>query len=141
MTLADKIFKISILTLLVLILGALLGILLTLYVPYDEELFLELQQDDIDDLGFIEPDDHYSYDLYTYEQLSRYLNTPLTNFNDLLIYTTNNNYELYQEGDFYSFEKEQCGFDPIRQTEICFFQILETFQEDDLVGVSQESLI
>lgn len=139
----DKIFKITLLSLLVLILGALIGIILALYVPYagPEDYLISLEQDEIDDLGFISPDDHYRYDLYNYQEFGRLVDESINSFDDVLIWADEAGYEMYQEDEFFIFESDEiCEVDEIRGREVCFIQILEVSPYDNMVAVIEESL-
>ena len=140
MSMSDKIFKISVLTLLVLILGVLVGIFFSVYFPGDD-YELSLLEEEFDDLGFVEPDDSYSYDEYSYDEFSRFVGSDVRNIDGLFSYATSQGFEFYQDFEFYVFESpEICGFDAIRQREICYFEIYEAIPGEDMVVVVRESL-
>ena len=128
---SDKTFKIVVIAILVLILGAILGNF-TSFEFDDEPIFLD--DDDFDDLGVVYTEsDHYSFDRYTFSEYKSSIST----VDDLLDYVTSQGFEIIEDDqEFIVLEREgECEYNLRLQEEICYEEIMEIYVDEGVLEI------
>ena len=123
---SDKVFKITVIALLLLILGAALGTLSTIYLPSDE--FLELEEE----FALLEGD-VYQYNSYTYDEFSTLVQQQLASREDILAYAAAHHFEVEEEHDIIElYREDNCQNDALGRF-ICFEEIITFVPEEHVV--------
>ncbi len=132
---SDKAFKVIVIALLVLILGAVLGGLTSIYVPLHEE-FLELD----DELALLKEDAlFYHYDVYSYEEFGNLIGRNISSSEQFLVYATENNFETTQEEDTIELYRETaCETDPAGRT-LCAEETITLVHEEAVIEYTTEA--
>lgn len=93
---SDKIFKIAVIGLLILILGSIFGVIKSEYVPEDEN-YLEFEED----MLFIDEEIvFHQFNIYTFEEYSHFTGSELYSREAFVEYVTERGYEIDTSDDY-----------------------------------------
>lgn len=127
---SDKVFKVTVIALLILILGAVFGTLSSLYVPEHEE-FIDFD----DDFVYLEGD-HYSYEAYTIAEYEALVDQKFDTKENIFQYAQENNMEVEFEEDFIELiAEEECKEEKSGRF-LCFEEYISFNLEEEMVEVT-----
>ncbi len=125
----DKTFKIAVLALLLLILGAVLGAFSSIYL-WDDEEYLEFEEGE-----FLDPEaDGYVFNRYTYDEYSMLTKQGISSARDLEINAIKQGYTLeFQDEGSISLSKELgCEKDQLDRA-VCREEFIEADDEEETI--------
>ena len=137
MIMKENVFlKLVIAALLIVILGGLLGFMYsTLFRPV--EVVVEVHSVELGSVEFGPHYNHYTLDIYTYEQFGKYLGREIQTEEDILKYTEEAGYTLVlDEGDAIVLDKDAgCGYYDVLEKEVCYVEQVDVWRDVKLVQV------
>ncbi|MBT4604716.1 hypothetical protein HOC01_03690 [archaeon] len=139
---SDKTFRVVVIGLLILILGAIVGSFLSegisQFVLGEGDDFLEFDED----LVFLEEDMlMYSFNSYSLDEFSSFTHVSLDSEIDLIEYGESRGFEVEEEDEFvFLFKEEDCDVDSYGR-EICVYEEIFYSVEEDLVEHMIEGFI
>ena len=115
----SKLFQITVVALLLIIVGALAG----MYFPIldtDEGDFLEFDSDEI----LSEFGEHYTYHIFTFEQFARHESSSLSE-DEFEAFLTQQGYDVVEENPILAEKEFGCSYDSVLQATTCTERVVE----------------
>jgi hypothetical protein len=142
----DRIFKIVVLGFLALILFFQIIPMISFEnnYPFGEEYIVDVGYEDFfagSEMFDEQKSFHSTYDIYTYEEFSKLINTSIKNNKDLSDYAKEKGYEFYNEESLFLIIEigEECIQDKIRNIELCTMKYLEADEENNQIILSSNT--
>lgn len=142
----DKIFKITVLGLLALILIFQISSTISLDNTYffGEDYIVDMGHEDflMGSEIFTEQKSLYSsYDIYTYKEFGNLVNKSINNNEDLKDYAKENAYKFYNENPFFLTIEigKECTHDKIRDIELCIIKSIEANAQNNQIILSSNT--
>lgn len=135
---SDKVLKVTIVALVILLIGAVLGIKSTIEVPWEHE-YIEIDDDDL--MVFDGEVVSYSYNRFTFDQFTIKTGVEISEIDDILNYGIDNDYSIEQEESMVHLYKELgCKEDETGVT-VCYIETIFFEIEEDLVEYQLEGFL
>jgi len=124
----DKTFRIVVIALLILILGAVLGTLSSFYFP-DEQHALEFDEGE-----FIRTEsDYYQFNRYTYEEYGNLVNKKISTLDDIIAYGQENGFAVDMEIGFVSLYRENGCSKDVKGRTLCIEETIEAYEDENII--------
>ncbi len=135
----DRKIEIIIIALLLINIGATSGLLFGLFgIPtfFQDEVIIDLSQNITFDPYELDIWDHFTADMYTYEEFSVYAKEFIAKKDDLFLWAEQEGYEQTEDEYYHYLSKPgKCGFDIILKKRYCELMIIEIDKDIDTIEV------